>query len=96
MENDILTSNNVQHINVEGNQLSSSEYEELFDKLIDHRLTFENRLLSIVQKVNQKLHVLARISNFMAQKKLRITMNGFVSSQFPYCPLMWMFHSRQK
>ena len=31
----------------------------------------------------------------MPQKKLRITMKAFVSSQFAYCPLIWMFHSRQ-
>ena len=31
----------------------------------------------------------------MPQKKLRITMKAFVSSQFAYCPLIWMFHSTQ-
>ena len=31
----------------------------------------------------------------MPQKKLRITMKAFLSSQFAYCPLIWMFHSRQ-
>ena len=31
----------------------------------------------------------------MPRKKLRIIMKAFVSSQFAYCPLIWMFHSRQ-
>ena len=31
----------------------------------------------------------------MSQKKLIIIMKAFVSSQFAYCPLIWMFHSRQ-
>ena len=31
----------------------------------------------------------------MPQKKLRITMKACVSSQFEYCPLIWIFHSRQ-
>ena len=31
----------------------------------------------------------------MPQKKLRITMKACVSSQFAYCPLIWIFHSRQ-
>ena len=30
----------------------------------------------------------------MPQKKLRITMKAFVTSEFAYCPLIWMFHSR--
>ena len=39
-----------------------ASYEELLGVPIDHKLTFENHLLNIVQKVNQELHALARIS----------------------------------
>ena len=88
------TSDNIQHINVGGNHLGSSKHEELLDILTDHQLTFEKHLLNIVQKFNQKLHALARISKFMPWKKLRIIMKAFLSSQFAYCPLTWMFHSR--
>ena len=91
----LTTSDNIQHINVGGNQLSSSNYEELLGILIDHKLTFENDPLNIVQKANQKLHALARIPKYMPQKKLRIIVKAFVSSQFAYCPLIWMFHNRQ-
>ena len=87
----LTTPDNIQHIR---NHLSSSKYEELLSILID-QLTFENHLLNIVQKVNQKLHALARISKYMPQKKLRMILKAFVSSQFAYCPLIWMFHSRQ-
>ena len=38
----LATSNNIQHINAGGNQVSCSKYEELFGILIDHKLTFEN------------------------------------------------------
>ena len=65
-----------------GNQLNSSKYEELLGVPIDDKLKFENHLLNIVQKVNQKLHALERISKYMPQKKLRITMKAFVSSHF--------------
>ena len=64
----LTTSDNVQHINVGGNQLSSRKYKELLGVLIDQKLTFENRLLNIVQKANQKLHALARICKYMPQK----------------------------
>ena len=43
----LTTSDNIQHINVGGNQLSSSKYEELLGILIDHKFTFENHLLNI-------------------------------------------------
>ena len=85
----LTISDNIQHINVKGNQLSSSKSEELLGILIDHELTFENRLLNIVQKVNQKLHALARVAKYMPRKKLSIIMKAFASSQFAYCPLIW-------
>ena len=66
----LTTSNNVQYISVGGNHLSSSKYEELLGILTDHKLTFENLLLNIVQNVNQILHALARTSKYMPQKKL--------------------------
>ena len=91
----LTLSDNIQHINVGGNQLSSSKYEELLGILTDHKLTFENHLLNIVQKVNQKLHALERISKYIPRKKLTIIMKAFVSSQFAYCRLIRMFHSRQ-
>ena len=30
----------------------------------------------------------------MEQDKLRLVMKAFITSQFSYCPLVWMFHSR--
>ena len=36
---------------------------------------------------------LARISGYMDITKLRIIMKSFITSQFSYCPLIWMFHS---
>ena len=45
----LTTSDNVQHINDAGNQLSSSKYEELLGVLVDNKLTFENYLLNIIQ-----------------------------------------------
>ena len=31
----------------------------------------------------------------MSDEKLRILMKTFIESQFNYCPLVWMFHSRK-
>ena len=47
-----------------------------------------------VKKASQNLHALARISNHMSQNKLRTLMKAFIESQFVYCPVIWMFHSR--
>ena len=80
----LITSENVLHINVRGNQLISTKYEELLGILIDYKLTFEDHLLNIVQKVNRKMHAFARMAKCIPQKRLRITMETSVTSQFAY------------
>ena len=45
--------------------------------------------------MSKKLHALARISQYMNIHKRRMTMKAFISSEFGYCPLVWMFHSRK-
>ena len=49
---------------------------------------------SYVKKAGQKIHALARVSNCMSHKQRKVIMNAFISSQFNYCPLLWMLHSR--
>ena len=49
----------------------------------------------LCQKASQKLHAIARISSYLNKNKLRLIMNAFLSSQFGYCPLVWMFHNRR-
>ena len=41
-----------------------------------------------------QLSVLVRLSNFMCTNKKRVLIKAFIESQFGYCPLIWMFHSR--
>ena len=36
-----------------------------------------------------------RVSKYMIEDELKILMNTFIESQFNYCPLLWMFHSRE-
>ena len=47
-----------------------------------------------LKKANKKYHALARVCNYMDTKKRRVLMNVFITSQFSYSPLVWMFHSR--
>ena len=54
-----------------------------------------NSPLTITSRNFAKLYALARISPYMDPNKLRILMRSFITSQFQYCPLVWMFHNRQ-
>ena len=45
-------------------------------------------------KANQKVHALIRIFKYTSLQKRRILTKSFISSQFNYCPVVWMCHSR--
>ena len=67
---------------------------KLLGVTIDNKLNFEEHVTKLCKKANQKLHAFARISKYLCTDKLRIIMKTFVESQFNYCPLVRMFHSR--
>ena len=48
----------------------------------------------LCKKAGQKLHALARVSNYMSFNQKILIFNAFISSQFNYCPLIWLCHSR--
>ena len=60
----------------------------------DNKMAFNTDITKLCKKVSQKLHALARVSNLMSFKQRKIITNAFISSQFSYCPLLWMCHSR--
>ena len=74
--------------------IKNSNSVELLGIKIDAKLNFTEHVTDLCKKANQKLHALARISNYLNEDKLKILMKTFIKSQFNYCPLVWMFHNR--
>ena len=62
---------------------------------IDRNLNFNEHVSSLCRKAGNKLSGLARLSNFISFKQRRILLKTFIESQFGYCPLIWMLHSRR-
>ena len=79
---------------LENEVIDCSNSVKLLGITIDKKLDFNEHVSKLCKKVSSKLHALARISNFMSHDKLRLLMKSFIESQFSYCPLVWMFHSR--
>ena len=78
-----------------GNEIiDSSDSVKLLGITIDKKLNFNDHVSKLCKKASSKLHALARISNFMSEDKLRLLLKSFIESEFSYCPLVWMFHSR--
>ena len=67
--------------NIGGNVIESEHKQILLDITIDSNRSINKYIKNLCKKANAKLNALAR-------------MKSFITSQFEYCPLMWMFHSR--
>ena len=74
--------------------IKSSNSEKLLAITIDSDFTFEEHINTLCRKASHKLHALSRISQYLSQHKERILFKTFIMSQFNYCPLVWMCHSR--
>ena len=78
-----------------GNEIiEATDSVELLGVTIDKNLDLNEHVSNLSRKGNQKMHALARISNYLSKGKLKIIMKTFIQSQFNYCPLTWMFHNR--
>ena len=78
----------------QSSRISEKTNAPILRKLSDSELNFENHASAICNKVSRKVIALGRIANYMPLEKRRIVMKTFIASQFNYCPLILMFHSR--
>ena len=69
---------------VDGLPIDFSKAEVLLWIKIGHELKFDDHINHLCKKPSLKRNALARIA----------VMKSFIESQFGYCPLIWMFHSR--
>ena len=88
-----LISNEQVNLNLDDLIIKTSKFEKLLGININQFLTFNEHVSKLCKKASQNLH--ARISSFFNKNKIRLIMNAFFSSQFGYCPLVWMFHDRR-
>ena len=91
----LLSGNSRAAAMIDNSYIELEEKQVLLGITIDSNLTFENHTNIICQKTSQKLHALERIAPYKNIQKRRTVMKSFVTSQFSYCPLIWMFHSRR-
>ena len=56
--------------------------------------SFKKHVTKLCTKASQKLHALSRVASYMTLEQRRLIMKSFIQSQFGYCPLIWMCHSR--
>ena len=90
----LLSGNSNLTANIDGNVIESEETQVLLGITIDSNLSINKHINTLCKKASAKLNALARIAGYMDFPKRRLIMKAFITSQFGYCPLIWMFHSR--
>ena len=74
--------------------IKNCDNEKLLGVTVDANLNSNCHIENILKKACKKVHVLARITPYMSIPKRKLLMNSFLTSQFNYCSLTWMCHSR--
>ena len=76
-------------------EMKNSKEEKILGVIIDNKLRFKSHVKNLCKKASQKIWALSRLINYLNDSKKKIIFNALIKSQFSYCPLVWMFCSRQ-
>ena len=106
----ILSTNEAAKIKTGESLIKSTNCEKLLGVKIDSKFSLGNHIKTICKKARSKLwalvspymtiltlwlYCLIRVTPYMATEKKKVLVNSFFDSQFNYCPLVWMYHSRR-
>ena len=85
----LLTSSNLLvDIRITNTMISNVERVKLVGVNIEGRVNFDYQVNTLFTLA------LARVCSYMDIKRRPVLMNPFITSEFPYCPLVWMFQNR--
>ena len=82
-------------LKIKNETITNSSNEKLLGILFNNKFDFDEHATLLRRKASQKLNALVRVAQYMNLRQRRLIMNAFIFSQFGYCLLVWMFHSRK-
>ena len=88
-----VSTNDRVSMNVDGFKIDKSDTEKLLGVKFDKKLAFDDHISDICIKAGRKISALARITPYMVIAKKCMLVNAFFTSQFSYCPQVWMCYS---
>ena len=78
----ILSMDEPLSMNIDNEVVKNSSNEKLLGINLNNRLVFDTHVTNIYNRVSNKLHALARISQFMNIHKRRMAIKAFITSEF--------------
>ena len=74
--------------------ITNSKKEKLLGIIFDNRLGFQFHIENLRQKESLKLSALLLVAPVVGLSQKKILFNTLFQSQFSYCPLVWLCHSK--
>ena len=75
----------------DGQNIKSSDTVELLGITLAKKINFKRHIQNIRCKASNKIKALLRIRKFLNLEKAQVLVKACISSNFRYCPLIWMF-----
>ena len=79
------------NMSFDGKTIKSSDTVELLGITLHKNINFKRHIQNIYHKANNKTKALFRIRKFLTLEQGQILAEIYISSNFRYCPLIWMF-----
>ena len=76
---------------LDGNKIEKFQEVVLLGLTIYDKLSFRTDIGNIFRKAKYKLRELQSIRMYLSNDETKTLCNAFISSQFYYAPLIWMF-----
>ena len=76
-------------------ELKSTSSVKLLVAHIDNQLNFNNHINKLCKSAENQLYALTRLKSSFGLKKRVVLVNGFIYSNFDYCPFVWMFSHKK-
>ena len=78
-------------ISVQDNTVLSDTSITVLGVVLDDKLKFDEHVSVLCSKVSRQINALNRVSKYLDEKCRIMVYKSFISSNFNYCPVAWMF-----
>ena len=82
------------NMSYDGKTIKSSDTVELLGITLDKNIIFKRHIQNICHKANNKTKALFRIRKFLHPEQAQVLAEAYISSNFRYCPVIWMFSGK--
>ena len=76
---------------IEDNIINSDNQIKVLGVTLDDKLNFDAHVSNICRKASLQINALKRISKYLNEESRILVYKSFISSNFNYCPVSWIF-----